>query len=150
MLQKIAAFLLVLLLIQLALFANTSLEQISNVGTPVSEKMIKADKNDNDVVTLLASLGIVTVVDEDKLDEKYPSTMIHQNPENGNAIVEFNNPEEKYFRLDVYDMNKGLVASYANISSNQIIIQRDLFKIGAYIYKLAGDSKMECGTFMLR
>lgn len=151
MLEKITAFLLVLLLLQLALFANDASE-LKLDSVYVAEKMIEFAKEGEDieVAPLLMAMGIKTRVDEQLLDMQHPGAEVETDPTNGNATVKFNNPDQKSYRLDIYDVNKGLVASFVNVNSEEIKIEKELFNTGAYIYKLRGESNTYCGTFMLK
>ena len=151
MLEKITAFLTGLLLMQMALYAHTEAGISKGNSANYSENLTAMVTNDADLSPMLDKLSIKTKIDENELEKKYPSAKIFTNPENGNATLTFYNPNDKNYRLDIYDINKGLVASFTNINTDHIVIERSMFEVGAYIYKLKGEySSIYCGTFMLR
>ena len=132
-------------------FCGYTVEVTSLEGQKYSNTNTSSLKNIVDIGPILDNLGIKTKVDEEKLEIKYPSAKISTNPENGNATLTFHNPQDQNYKLEIYDMNRGLVASFVNINSDQVVIEKDMFTVGAYIYKLvATNSNIYCGTFMLR
>lgn len=152
MLKKIAAFLFILLLIQIVLYGREVIESTVTFSACAVEKTADTgdEGKDHDVDAYIEKLGIKTEVNEEELEEKYPGAKIYVNPENGNTTIKFHNPDKKNYRLDIYDINKGLVASFVNVSANQVELEREFFDVGAYIYKLVGENNTYCGTFMLR
>ncbi len=152
MLKKIAVMLFVLLLIQMALYArlyaNDLIEQASNIRE-VFTGNIQPESEETDVSVYLNQLGIQTRVDEQLLEEKYISPKLIKDPVNGGTTIEFNNPGSADYSLEIYDVSKGLIASFVNISATQIKLEKSLFDSGAYIYKLSGNSNIYCGTFVM-
>lgn len=151
MLKKIAVFLFALLILQMAMYARLYAGDLVNQAEKITTK-ISGDRNgtDKDVDAYLINLGIETRVDENVLNQKYQGAELLSDPVNGNATIHFNNPNAKSYKLDIYDASEGLVASFVNISASQVVIDRELFASGAYIYKLQGEENLFCGTFVLR
>lgn len=153
MLKKIAIFLFVLLIVQMLLYAKLYAEdlvhQAEKITTEITGIKPEAGK-DADIEAYLNSLGVQTRVDENKLNQKYPGTALFTDPVNGNTTIEFNNPDANNYKLEIYDVSKGLVASFVNISASKVTIDKELFQSGSYIYKLQGESNLYCGTFVLR
>lgn len=151
--KKIAILLFVLLIVQMVLYARLYakelVQQAENISRTITGVHEEAGK-DQDVDAYLKSLGIPTRVDETQLDVKYQGTKLVTDPLNGNTTIRFYNPAANSYRLDVYDVSKGLVASFVNVSSDNVMIDKEMFDSGAYIYKLSGESSIYCGTFVLR
>jgi len=153
MMKKIAILLFVLLIVQMVLYArlyaNELVQQVENFSKTITGVM-EEEGADQDVDAYLKSLGIQTKVDETQLDEKYHGTKLMTDPLNGSTTIRFYNPQANNYRLDIYDVTKGLVASFVNVSSENVVIEKEMFSTGSYIYKLSGDSSLYCGTFVLR
>lgn len=153
MLKKIAIFLFILLIFQMLMFARLHAAELVNQAETITTK-ITGDKTgasgtDYDIDAYLNEQGINTSVNEAELDEKYSGTRLLNDPVNGNTIINFYNPNANSYRLEIYDVNKGLVASFVNINADKITIDKELFASGAYIFKLQGDENLYCGTFVL-
>lgn len=154
MLKKIAIFLFVLLIVQMALYARLYAADLVNQAEKVTQQIAGNNSSaagaDEDVGSYLRSLGISTSVNADELNAKYPATTLFTDPVSGSATISFHNPQGSNFKLNIYDVSKGLVASFANISSDKVVIDKELFASGSYIYKLEGGTDLMCGTFVLR
>jgi len=152
MLKKIAILLFVLLIVQMVLYARLYATELVQHAEMITRTItgIQEEGKDQDVDAYLKELGIETNVDEAQLGLKYPGTQLVTDPVGGNTTLRFYNPRANNFRLDIYDVSKGLVASFVNISTDNVIINKTMFESGAYIYKLSGESNIYCGTFVLR
>lgn len=154
MLKKIAVFLFVLLILQMVmyarLYASDLMTQAEKITTHIVGDKPAVSGMDHDIDAYLDNMGIETAVDEDELNAKYKGTQLLTDPVSGNATICFSNPDATNFKLDIFAMDKGLVASFVNISSTQVVIDNELFESGAYIYKLEGAENLYCGTFVLR
>jgi hypothetical protein len=154
MLKKIAIFLFVLLIFQMVMFARLYaadlVNQAEKITTQLTGNKPAVAGSDEDINAYLENLGIETSVDEAELNKKYHGTQLLTDPVNGNATIEFFNPEANSYKLEIYDVSKGLVASFVNINSSEVVIDKELFAAGAYIYKLEGEENLFCGTFVLR
>lgn len=153
MYKKIAILLFALLIFQMVmyarLYANEFFKQSGSITRLITISPADEGK-DYDIDAYLKSLGIETSVDEARIEEEYASARIVNEPVNGNATLLFSNPEASSFRLDIYNVTDGLIASFVNVRSEKIEINKTYFESGAYIYKLTGDSNIHCGTFVLR
>jgi len=151
--KKIAILLFVLLIVQMVLYArlyaNELVQQAESITRTIKGIHFQEGK-DQDVDDYLKRLGIRTRVDETQLEEKYHGTKLVTDPLGGNTTIRFYNPLANNYRLDIYDVSQGLVASFVNVNSDNIEISKTLFDSGSYIYKLAGESNIYCGTFVLR
>ncbi|HXH17850.1 MAG TPA: T9SS type A sorting domain-containing protein [Chitinophagales bacterium] len=153
MLKKIAILLFVLLIVQMVLYArlyaNELVQKAESITRTIAGIQDEPGK-DQDVNAYLKSIGIETKVNEAMLDEKYHGTKLITDPLNGNTTIRFYNPNSNNYRLEIYDVTKGLVASFVNISSDNILIDKSVFDSGSYIYKLTGENNIFCGTFVMR
>lgn len=152
MLKKIAILLFVLLIVQMVLYARLYANELVQQAQSITRTLVSVieEGKDHDVEAYLKSIGVETTVDEACLGEKYGGTELLTDPLSGNTTIRFYNPEAKSYRLDIYDATKGLVASFVNISSDKVVIDKAMFDSGAYIYKLSGSASLYCGTFVLR
>jgi hypothetical protein len=152
MLKKIAIFLFVLLIIQMAMFARLHAEELVNQVESITTKIVgdkpTASGTDYDIDAYLNDQGIKTSVNEEELNAKY-GTQLFIDPIDGKTTISFRNPNAHGYKLEIYDINKGLVATFVNINGQQITIDKELFASGAYIFKLEGDQNLFCGTFVL-
>ncbi|MDZ4845245.1 MAG: hypothetical protein SH857_06810 [Chitinophagales bacterium] len=151
MLKKIAIFLFVLLVVQMVMYARLYAADLVNQAEKITTK-ITGEKSgaDEDIDAYLNNLGIETSVDENVLHQKYQGTELLADPVSGNTTINFSNPDADSYNLEIYDVSKGLVASFVNISTNKVVIDKELFASGAYIFKLEGEENLYCGTFVLR
>ena len=154
MLKKIAIFLFALLILQMAMYARLYAADLVNQAEKITTK-ITGNKPigsgaDQDIDAYLNNLGIETSVNEEELNQKYQGTELLTDPVNGNTTIKFYNPAATSYKLEIYDVSKGLVASFVNISAEKVVIDKELFASGAYIYKLEGEENLYCGTFVLR
>ena len=151
--KKIAILLFVLLIVQMVLYARLYANELVQQAESITRTLtggFNEEGADQNVDDYLKSLGIETRVDEARLKEKYHGTELVTDPLNGSTSLRFYNPESNSYRLDIYDVSKGLVASFVNINSDNIVIDKEMFDSGAYIYKLSGNASLFCGTFVLR
>lgn len=153
MLKKIAIFLFILLIAQMVMFARLYAADLVNQAEKITTRITDekpATGTDEDVVAYLSELGIETSVDEVALNQKYRGTELLSDPVSGNTTIEFNNPDAATYKLEIYDVSKGLVASFVNINTGKVVIDKNLFASGAYLYKLQGAENLYCGTFVMR
>lgn len=151
MLKKIAIFLFVLLIVQMLMFARLYAADLVNQAEKISTKITgEKQRVDQDVDAYLKNMGIETSVNENVLNRKYQTTELIADPVTGNTTINFNNPASDTYKLDIYDVSKGLVASFVNINTDKVVIDKELFTSGAYIYKLQGNENLFCGTFVMR
>ena len=153
MLKKIAIFLFVLLIVQMAMYARLlaaeRVNQTETVSTNITEDKPGVPGTDIDIDAYLKEKGIQTSVDEAALNKKYEGTHLITDPVSGSTKINFYNPNARNYKLEIYDVNKGLVATFTNINADAVTIDKDLFSSGAYIFKLEGEENMYCGTFVL-
>ena len=153
MMKKIAIFLFVLLIVQILLYARlyaTELVlQAETITRAINSGQVEEGK-DYDVNAYLKSLGIQTSVNEDLLEERYHGATLVNDPVGENTTIRFYNPKANNYRLDIYDVSNGLVASFVNFNSDNVTINKTMFDAGSYIFKLSGESNIYCGTFVLR
>lgn len=151
MLKKIAIFLFVLLIVQMVMFARLYASDLVNQAEKITTKIAGEKPGTNeDIDAYLKSLGIATTVDESALNQKYQGTELYSDPVSGNTTIEFKNSDAATYKLEIYDVSKGLVASFVNINTGKVVIDKNLFASGAYLYKLQGAENLYCGTFVMR
>ncbi len=149
--KKIAILLLALLIAQMMLYARIFANEIDKPAEQVSAiENFQLTEGDRDVDAYLRSLCIQTKVNESALAAKYQGASLVQDPMNGNTTIRFYNPNSNNYRLDIYDVSTGLVASFANVKSDNVVINEALLESGAYIYKLSGESNIFCGILVIR
>lgn len=133
-------------------FDSTSFEQ-SNTQPVISDRFNNKPINnlgDIDVNAFLQEMGIVTKVDEDALNKKYPGVKLFPNPATEHLTIEFYNPDAKKFILEVYDLGGTLVMNQNNVTQSKIEIQRGWLSSGVYTYKLTGNGNTHCGKFIFK
>lgn len=149
--KKIAILLIVLLVVQMMLYARVFANEIEKPAEQVPAiEGFQLTAGDHDVDAYLRGLCIQTKVNESALAEKYKGASWVQDPQNGNTTIRFYNPNSNNYRLDIYDVSTGLVASFANVKSDNVVINKILLESGSYIYKLSGESNFFCGTLVIR
>jgi len=153
MLKKIAAALFILLIIQFflyqKLYAGVLEENNISLSKIFTSPLVKQTQELSAEV-YIQQYEIPTKVNEIQLEKNYPGAKVLTSPANGNTTIKFYNPESKSYKVEIYDLNQGLVASFVNVHSDNITIDKDILNAGAYIYKLAVESDIHCGTFMIR
>ena len=149
MLKKIAVLLFALLIFQMAMYARLYADDLVDKASDITAA-IPYLTEEEDADALIAGMGIQTRVNEEAMESVTPGAQLYTDPVNGDALIEVENSKENKFRLDIYGVDEGLIASFVNISSKTIVIDREMFKAGAYIYKLSGEQNIYCGTFVLR
>ena len=70
------------------------------------------------------------------------SLNIYPNPANKQAILAFNNPAQKKYTLKLYNIQGQLVRTITNITTAQVIIEKDNLISGVYSYKLYSDKNI--------
>ncbi len=150
MLKKIAILLFALLILQMALYARLYAEDIIQTTDQV---LVASDANiqtgvDYDIESYLKGLGIETRVNEAELEAKYPSATTSVNRTSGETTIQLSNASSSY-QLDIYDATKGLVASFVNLTSNQMQLTKDMFGAGNLLYKVSEGANLHCGTFVV-
>jgi hypothetical protein len=87
-------------------------------------------------------------VDEQLLEEKFPSVKIFPNPASQTVNVKFNNPNRKSYRIDVYDVEGQMVYMQTGITSDEFVFYRGNISKGIYTYRLSGEGNSYCGKFI--
>jgi hypothetical protein len=112
--------------------------------------LVSADNNIKDVniESLLTELGITTKVDEALLESKYPSVKVFPNPASQMITVKFNNPGNKSYRMEVFDLGGKIVYVQGDITSSEFMFYRGNISKGVYTYRLFGEGNSHCGKFI--
>lgn len=147
--QRIIVVLILAALLQMSMLSFTYLEE-NHDGTPYNEAIKPDDGNkDKNVDAILDEMGIETSVDEKALNEKYPGVEIAFSPNGRKLSLQFHNPEANNFRLDIFDIEGFIVASYINIYGEVVYVESGILKSGEYTYKLEGQGNTYCGKIAM-
>jgi hypothetical protein len=130
-------------------FDSVHIQQSNTVVNRFEDKPLELHE-DIDVSAFLEDMGITTKVDEVALEQRFPSVKLFPNPATENLSIEFFNPDEKSFQLEVYDFGGSLVMQQKNITQSSIQIQKGWLSSGVYTYKLVGAGNTHCGKFIFK
>lgn len=78
------------------------------------------------------------------------AVQIQPNPSAGNALLRFDNPARRSFRLDVTDASGRVVASYTNITDNEVTLNASNLPDGVYAYRLVGEAGSAAGRWVIQ
>ncbi len=74
--------------------------------------------------------------------------IVYPNPIQNEAILEFYNPENERFSLEIYDVSGRLLRQILNITDSQVNISRNGLNNGFYFYKLKGAQGFASGKIV--
>ncbi len=74
--------------------------------------------------------------------------VVYPNPTNNNAILEFYNPENESFTLELYDVSGKILRQIKNIRENQVLIERKNLPTGFYVYQIKGEHGFASGKII--
>ncbi len=74
--------------------------------------------------------------------------IVYPNPIQNEAILEFYNPDNERFSLEIYDVSGRLLRQILNITDSQINISRNGLNNGFYFYKLKGAQGFASGKIV--
>lgn len=100
-------------------------------------------KLEDNCKTVEVVLGIPTVT-TDILKVK-----IQPNPFSNTAVLNFENPLNKAFTLELSDLNGNMIRSY-QVQGNSVTIDREDLSAGMYIYRLTGGTASQSGKFVIQ
>lgn len=147
--NKFFTFLVCLLIVTaLCSFQWETNEKVGFTNKSLQTTEIKNPK-DQDVSSMLEELGIQTKVNEQLLAQNNPGVIISNNDEDDKLRLEFYNPNEKNYTLNIYGPDGQLVVSYINIYSPYTIIDKAYFDSDIYTYKLTGEGNTYAGRFQI-
>jgi len=118
-------------------------QRIKEITTAPNDDRVKAQY-------LLDSLDIETTVNEQLLEEKYPSPKLYPNPAENYVEIQFNNPEKEPYTVEIFNINGSRVASQSNFNGDHLLLHRRNLIGGLYTYKLTGAGKIYCGKFLFK
>lgn len=124
------------------------------ISSPQKPSGIVADSNlisnpkDRNVQALLDSMNINTAVDEFRLEE-LSQIKVYPNPALNYINIEFSNPDNRAFTLEIYTVAGQLVEYYEDITGSQFRIDLSDFPNGPYTYKLASTTGFFTGKFIV-
>ncbi len=83
-------------------------------------------------------------------DENNESIKVFPNPSKSNVTIEFNNPYQTTFHLEVYNMDGKLVFVNDKVNSGKIELDNRNLSKGLYTFLLIGNGSVKNGKFMLQ
>lgn len=78
------------------------------------------------------------------------NALISPNPMRDFAVLEFSNPNQERFELDLLDISGRVIRSHSGITTNRFTIERGSLASGAYLYRLHHASGQSVGRLVIQ
>jgi Lysyl oxidase/Secretion system C-terminal sorting domain/Dockerin type I domain len=75
--------------------------------------------------------------------------VIYPHPIENTSVLEFYNPENQSFMLEIYDINGRLVHKSEPHSDSQFTIEKDKLGVGFFLYKIRGENGFAAGKIIV-
>lgn len=130
------------------LFDSTQISAPTKPSGIVADSNLLSNPKDQNVQALLDSMNINTSVNENRMVE-LSQVKLYPNPANNYINMEFSNPDNQSFSLEIYSVAGQLVDYYEDITGDRFRIDLSEMPNGPYTYKLGSSTGFFTGKFIV-
>jgi hypothetical protein len=118
-----------------------TLRAIDNTTKPTAYKPNQTNVQDTQSTNTATGLTTANA-------DNYPAVKVYPNPASNKVYIEFNNPNDAEYQLQVFSINGQMVRYADHLVGNRITIERSTMPSGMYTYVLSGGGNVYAGKMI--